>query len=546
MRTKSGEMGTRAAGAGLVLLTLAAAQFLMTLDMSVMNVSMAQAAEDLGTTVTGIQTAITMYTLVMATLMITGGKIGSNIGRRKAFVIGGVIYAVGSLLTAIAPNLFVLILGWSVLEGIGAALIMPATVALVAANMAPENRPRAYGLIASAGAIAVAVGPLLGGVATTYFSWRWVFVGEVLVAGALVLLARRINDTPAEGGKRLDIVGTVLSAVGLGFAVYGILQSSSWGWIHPNPGAPALLGLSPTVWLIVGGALVMWLFLLWELRVIAAGREPLVQPSIFRNRQLDGGLLMFFFEYLLQSGIFFVVPLFLSVVLELPAVETGLRVLPLSVSLLVSALGIPRVWPHASPRRVVRIGVLLLLAGILTLMSGIDLGASAGVVMVPMILIGLGTGCFGAQLGAVTVSSVPDEHSAEVGGLQNTSANLGASVGTALAGSVLIAILTAGVISGISGSPDVPPEVAAQATVELSSGVPFMSDTQLSAALTQADVPEATSDAVLNANRTARIDALNAALGVLLVVGLAALMFTGLLPKRPAVHRGAGQAGQAG
>src|SRR5687767_2863534 len=190
--------------AGSVLLTLAAGQFLMTLDSSVMNVAIATVAKDVGTTVTGIQAAITLYTLVMAMLMVTGGKIGSMIGRRRAFTIGCIVYGAGSLLTAMAPNLPVLIIGWSVLEGIGAALIMPAIVALVAGNFPPEGRPRAYGLVMGAGAIAVAVGPLIGGFATTYFSWRWVFVGEVLVVAGILLLARRIQDRSEEHTSELQ------------------------------------------------------------------------------------------------------------------------------------------------------------------------------------------------------------------------------------------------------------------------------------------------------------------------------------------------------
>src|SRR5215472_1288687 len=177
----------RAAAAGTVLLTLASAQFLMTLDSSVMNVSIATVAKDVGTTVTGIQTAITFYTLVMACLMITGGKLGSILGRKRAFAIGCVIYGCGSLITALAGNLAVLMIGWSVLEGVGAALIMPAIVALVASNFGRSERPRAYGLVAAAGAIAVAAGPLIGGLFTTYLSWRYVFAGEVLVV--LVILA---------------------------------------------------------------------------------------------------------------------------------------------------------------------------------------------------------------------------------------------------------------------------------------------------------------------------------------------------------------------
>jgi MFS family permease len=180
--TSEGGTAGRVAGGGLVLGVLAASQFLMTLDSSVMNVSIREVAADIGTTVTGIQTAITLYTLVMASLMITGGKVGAILGRRRAFSIGLVIYGAGSLTTALSPNLGVLLVGWSVLEGIGAALIMPAIVALVAGNFPPERRAAAYGMIAAAGAVAVAAGPLIGGAVTTFASWRWVFAGETVLA----------------------------------------------------------------------------------------------------------------------------------------------------------------------------------------------------------------------------------------------------------------------------------------------------------------------------------------------------------------------------
>src|SRR4051812_11346229 len=198
----TGQVGAAAAKA--VLVTLAAAQFVMILDASVMNVSIATVASDLDTTVTGIQTAITLYTLVMAAFMITGGRMGAILGRKRAFVIGCVIYACGSLTTAVAPNLAVLIFGWSFLEGIGATLVMPAIVSLVASNFAKADRPRAFGLVAVGGAIAVGVGPLVGGLFTTYWSWRYVFVCEAVVIGIVLLLNRRTADTPKDEEARLD------------------------------------------------------------------------------------------------------------------------------------------------------------------------------------------------------------------------------------------------------------------------------------------------------------------------------------------------------
>lgn len=520
----------RTSAAGIVLVTLAAGQFVMTLDSSVMNVSIATVAKDVGTTVTGIQTAITLYTLVMASLMITGGKVGQILGRKRTFTIGCLVYGAGSLTTALAPNLAVLLLGWSLLEGIGAALILPAIVALVASNFGRADRPRAYGLIASAGAIAVAAGPLIGGLFTTYLSWRLVFVGEVVLIIAILAFARRMADVAPEGPVRLDVVGTVLSAIGLGLLVFGILRSGEWGFVRPKPSAPELLGLSPSIWLVFAGGLVLWLFLAWETRQVDRGVEPLVDPKILDNTVLRGGLIVFFFQYLLQAGLFFAVPLYLSVALGLSAIETGVRLLPLSITLLLAAAGIPKVFPDASPRRVVRFGVLALFGGIVVMVGALEVGAGPEIVTWPMLLAGLGIGALASQLGSVTVSSVPDEQAGEVGGLQNTGTNLGASIGTALAGAVLISTLTASFLTGIEQNPDVPAEVSANAAVELADGIPFVSDADLRSALDDAGVPTETADAIVDDNASARVNALRVSLSVLAVIALVGLFFTRRIP----------------
>jgi EmrB/QacA subfamily drug resistance transporter len=540
----SGSTGAPTTGSA-VLLILASGQFLMTLDSSVMNVSIKSVANDLGTTVTGIQTAITLYTLVMAAFMITGGKVGALMGRRRAFALGLVIYGCGSLVTAVAPNLTVLIIGWSGLEGLGAALIMPAIVALVAGNFPQDRRSAAYGLIAAAGAVAVAAGPLIGGAVTTFASWRWVFVGEVVIVAVILVGLRRIHDTGPEARVHFDLVGAVLSIIGLALTVYGVLRSGTWGFVRPKPGGPVVLGVSPVVWLVLAGLLVLASLVMWESHLEQGGGEPLFRPSMFHNVQMTGGLVAFFFQFMVQSGIFFTIPLFLSVVLELSALQTGLRLLPLSLTLLLSALLIPRLAPKASPRTVVRVGMLLILAGTVVLVAGLDPGANAGIVLIPMALVGLGIGALASQLGAVTVSAMPDSRSAEVGGLQNTFTNFGASLGTALVGAVLIGSLTTSFISGVTNNPAVPPQVTSTATVQMESGIPFVSDSQLRSELETTGLPKATQDAIVTENASSRLIGLRSALWLVALLIVVGLFFTGMLPRR-ALSAEVGEVGEVG
>jgi hypothetical protein len=305
--------------------------------------------------------------------------------------------------------------------------------------------------------------------------------------------------------------------------------------VAPKPGAPAWLGLSPTIWLVLAGGVVLSLFLGWQNRRIAVGAEPLVDPSMLRVPTLRGGLTSFFFQYLLQAGLFFTVPLFLSVALGLSAIATGVRLLPLSVTLLLAAVGVPKFFPDTSPRLVVRVGFVALFAGIVALVGALEVGAGADIITWPMLLAGLGVGALASQLGAVTVSSVPDRQSGEVGGLQNTITNLGASIGTALAGAVLIASLSTSFLTGIENNPAVPAAVSAQANVQLTSGVPFVSDADLRSALEKAGVSAQAADAIVAENANARIAGLRSSLSVLGVIALLAVFFSFGIPAETSV-----------
>src|SRR3954447_3581657 len=283
----------------------------MVLDTTVMNVSISQVVDDLDTTVSSVQLAITAYALVMAAFMLTGAKLGDMYGRRRIFSIGLGVYGAGSLITALSPNLGVLLVGWSLIEGLGAVLVIPAIASLTAANYTGRERALAYGLLGGIAGAGVAAGPLIGGFVTSAWTWRVVFAGEtVVVLGILLFGVRRIQDGPASERHPLDVVGAALSALGLGLAVFGILKSSQWGLVTPS-GALTIngteitpLGLSIVPYLIAAGVGVLTLFRWWEKRMVQRSRVPLLSPDLMRVPQLRGGLVMYTSAYLLMAGTF--------------------------------------------------------------------------------------------------------------------------------------------------------------------------------------------------------------------------------------------------
>jgi len=354
-------------------------------------------------------------------------------------------------------------------------------------------------------------------------------VQGIQVAITIFLLVMAALMIP--GGKLTERYGRV-RLFRLGLVVYGVLRSGTWGFVQPKPDAPTWLGLSPVIWLLLAGGAVLLGFLEWEKYRRDHGRAALLDPAMLRVKLLRSGLTAFFFQYLLQAGLFFAVPLFLSIALGLSAIDTGLRIMPLSITLVIAAVGIPKLFPKASPRRVTRFGFLMLFLGLVVFVALLDEGAGAEITLGPMLLAGLGIGALASQLGAVTVSAVPDDQAPEVGGIQNTMTNLGASIGTALAGSILIAALSSAFLTNIEASSAIPSRVTSDAKVQLAGGVPFISDADLEKALDAARVNPRATDAAMGAYRDARITGLRSALAILGVMAILSLFFAGRIPTR--------------
>jgi EmrB/QacA subfamily drug resistance transporter len=518
------------------LVVLAAAQFLMVLDQAVMNVSISQLVEDFDTTVTTIQAVITFYALVMAALMITGGKIGDLIGRRRAFAIGMAIYAAGSGLTAVSWSVAVLALGWSVLEGIGAALVLPAMVALVAGNFEGRERALAYAVLGGVAGAGIAVGPILGGWVTSNLTWRLVFAGEVVVAAFVLLTLRWVAEPAAEGRPpRLDWVGSVLSASGLGIVVFGVLQSSTWGWLAPRNSPVEPFGFALTPFVIGAGIAVLYAFARWERYREARRLDPLVRLDLLKILPLRSGLGMFLAQNLILLGVFFTIPLYLQIVQGYDAFETGLRMLPVSVTLfLTSMLGpvLARTW---GPRRVVRIGLGVLFVACLALMALVDPEIDNTRFLIAMAVLGIGMGLLASQLGNVVQSSVGAGERSEAGGLQFTAQQFGAALGTALMGAVVIGALASSFADAVASDPRIADETQEQVGVALEAGLTFVPVDQIEQAALDAGLSVEETEALTESYSDSQLQALKEGLLLAAFVVLASFIPTRALPQRPIV-----------
>jgi EmrB/QacA subfamily drug resistance transporter len=514
------------------LVALGLAQFVMVLDQSAMNVSISALVDDFDTTVTTIQGVITLYCLVMAMFMLTGGKIGDGIGRRKAFVIGLVIYAVGSALTAVAPTVAILALGWSVLEGLGAALVLPALVALIAGNFEGASRKVAYAVIGGVAGAGIAVGPILGGWATTEYSWRIIFAGEVLLVALILMMTPRVADAVRSGpAPRLDVVGTVLSAGGLGLVVLGVLQSSTWGWVKPTVDSPVEpFGFSLTVFVIGLGVLLLWAFVSWQARRERSGRDPLVHLTLLKVAPLRSGLVGLFSQNLILMGVFFTVPLYLQLVIGLDALETGLKMLPVSITMFLASAAGSRLSGRYPIRSIVRAGLTTTMVATVMLLGTVKPELDNSSFAWSMAVLGVGMGLIASQLGNVVQSSVDASGRGEAGGLQFTGQQLGSSLGVALLGAVVLSGLTSAFVSNVSSDERISSAVSQQVGVAVGSGIDFVSAEQVGSAAREAGLDAQTTAAVVDSYESAQLQSLKTGLLAAAFLALLSLAFTKDLP----------------
>ena len=413
-----------------ILLPLALAQFICSFAGSNMNVMITDISEDLDTTVQGVQVAITLFLLVMAALMIPGGKLTDRWGRKRCFTLGLTVYGVGALMSAVSPGLGVLLLGNSILEGVGTALLIPPVYILTTMFFDDvTSRAKAFGVITGMGGIGAAAGPLIGGLITTAFSWRWAFVFQAVIVATIVFLSRSMKDpVPADPTRSFDTIGAVLSAVGLVLIVMGILAADDNVWLM--------------IALLTVGAVVLAGFFRHIRAMEQRGEEPLLSTALFRNRESNLGLVTQNVQWLLLLGTAFVVSAFLQVVRGYNAIETGVIFTAATGGILISSLAAERLAKKYAQRTLIVAGFITTLAGVGVLLALVKGSPSVWAFAPGLLLIGLGVGVMLTPSVNVVQSSFPEERQGEISGLSRCISNLGSSLGTAIAGTILVSGLT--------------------------------------------------------------------------------------------------------
>ena len=496
---------------------LAMAMFVLVVDTSLMNVSIAKVVEDLDTTVSGVQGAIALEALVSAAFILIGSKVGDLIGRKRAFVIGLLGYAVGALAMALSQGLTAIIVFWAIIGGLGASMLLPAMQSLIHGNFQGAAQTRAYALVGAAAAIAAAVGPLLGGFLTTFLSWRVGFLLEDLVIVVVLTGLKLIRDVPYTGPRNVDVVGAVLSAVGMGGVVIGILVWQEGG---------EYVGLLLAVGAVALGSLAWWL-----VRRKREGRPTLLDPDLFRLALFRLGISSQMLQNIALGGLMIALPIYLQMVHEYNALQTGLTIAPLSLTMFATALLIGKRAAGHRPAGIIRAGWGLLSVGVLLLLPIVPRADSGWALVVPLIIAGGGLGLLVSQLNNYTLSPISDERVSEAAGVNSAAGSFGLSFGLAFSGAIMLATLSIAFTQMAQDSTVLPAAAKDQVATALEDDAEVLSNTHLREQL--ADEPAAVREEIVRINTDARPLALQVALLVPMLAGLIGLLIAFLMMRRP-------------
>ena len=482
---------------------LAMAMFVLVVDTSLMNVSISAVVHDLGTTVSGVQSAIALEALVSAAFILIGSKIGDLIGRKLAYVLGLLGYAVGALAMAFAQSLTAIIIFWAVVGGLGASLLLPAMQSLIHGNFEGVAQKKAYALVGASAAIAAAVGPLFGGFVTTYLSWRVGFLFEVVVIAVVLSGIRLVHDVPYTGSRRVDLVGALLSVLAMGGIVLGILI-----WQEGGESVLAVLAIG-----VVALVLLVW----WLRRQKRQGKPTLLDPDLFKSKVFESGVSGQMLQQVALGGTMIALPIYLQMVLEYNALQAGLSLAPLSLTMFAVAVVAGKRAARRRPAALIRAGFAILTIGLILLIPIVPRADSGWWLVIPLIIAGCGLGLLVSQLNNYTLSPISDERVSEAAGVNSAAGSFGLSFGLAFAGAIMLATLSLSFTNMANSSTVLSPAEQQQVSHALETDAQIMSNTQLEKQL--AGHPEKVQDEIIRINTDARHRALQIALLIPILAG---------------------------
>ncbi len=486
---------------------LAMAMFVLVVDTSLMNVSISAVITDLDTTASGVQSAIALEALVSAAFILINSKVGDLIGRKRAYILGLLAYALGATAMTLAQSLTAIVVFWAIIGGLGASLLLPAMQSLIHGNFTGAAQKQAYALVGASAAIAAAVGPLIGGFVTTYLSWRVGFALEVVIIGVVLSQIGLVKDVPYTGSRKVDVVGAVLSVIGMGGVVLGILVWQEGGEF--------------VVLLIAVGAVALGSLARWLVRRKRQGKVTLLDPDLFRHPNFTAGISAQMMQQIALGGVMIALPLFLQMTLEYNAMQAGLSMAPLSLTMFVTAVLVGKAKGDRRPATIIRAGFVLATVGLALIIPLVPRVDSGWYLAVPLVIVGCGLGLLVSQLNNYTLAPVAEDRISEAAGVNSASGNFGLSFGLAVAGGVMLAALSFSFTNQVQDSTVIPPAQKDQISAALEDDAEVMSNSQLDALIT--DEPPEVEEAILTINDDARNLSLQIALLVPVVAGLLGL-----------------------